>query len=162
MFWNTEVAFKYKMSSMQAALGLAQLERIDELVSRKREIADAYLRELEGEAGLVLNSEAPGVLNTFWMVTVILDPAWRVGKLALMERMREKGVDCRPFFHPLSSLPAYASLPHARRCQDENAVSYAISPWGLNLPSGFDMTPERVAYVCERLRESVSELRTGA
>jgi perosamine synthetase len=161
-FYNTEVAFKYKMSSMQAALGLAQLERIDELVDRKRLIFEWYRAQLGAEPGITLNGEAADVKNTYWMVTAVLDPSWGVDKLALMERMAEKGVDCRPFFHPLSSLPAYADLPHAAACREDNAVSYAIAPWAINLPSALDLTEEQVRLTCERLRESIAELRTDA
>ena len=77
MFWNTEVAYKYKMSSMQAALGLAQLERIDELVERKRQIFNWYQSELSNINGITLNYEAPETKNTYWMVTVVLDKELR-------------------------------------------------------------------------------------
>jgi perosamine synthetase len=160
-FYNTEVAFKYKMSSMQAALGLAQLERIDELVERKRLIFEWYRAELGGQPGITLNSEAPGVRNTYWMVTAVLDPSWGVDKLALMEALAARAVDSRPFFHPLSSLPAYADLPHAAACAEENVASYAIAPWAINLPSALDLTEEQVHVACERLRESIAELRTA-
>ena len=156
LFFNTEVAYKYKMSSMQAALGLAQLERIDELVPRKREIFDWYCGEL---ADLQLNSEAPEVKNTYWMVTVVLDAALGIGKADLMAAMSRRDVDCRPFFHPLSSLPAYADLPHAAACAAENAVSYSLAPRAVNLPSGFDLDEDRVMLVCRRLREAIAELR---
>jgi perosamine synthetase len=155
MFFNTEVAYKYKMSSMQAALGLAQLERIDELVPRKREIFGWYRDEL---ADLELNSEAPDVKNTYWMVTVVLDAALGIGKVDLMAAMSRRDVDCRPFFHPLSSLPAYADRPHAAACAAENPVSYSLAPRAVNLPSGFDLDEERVALVCRRLREAIAEL----
>jgi perosamine synthetase len=156
MFFNTEVAYKYKMSSMQAALGLAQLERIDELVPRKREIFEWYREELPD---ITLNSEPREVKNTYWMVTVVLDAELGIGKVDLMAAMSRRDVDCRPFFHPLSSLPAYADLPHAASCPAENAVSYSLAPRAINLPSGFDLDRERVALVCRRLRDAIAELR---
>src|SRR2546421_625820 len=73
-FWNTEIAYKYKMSSMQAALGLAQLERIDELIERKREIFRWYKEELSDIEGLTLNPEPTTTKNAFWMMTAVLDP----------------------------------------------------------------------------------------
>ncbi len=153
MFYNTEIAYKYKMSSMQAALGLAQLERIEELVTRKRQIFAWYQEELAGIDGLTLNFEAPGTKITYWMVTVILDKKFGLSKETLMARMSDKNIDCRPFFHPLSSLPAYDHLEAARQARQRNRVSYQISPYGLNLPSGMDMTAEKVRYVCDALRE---------
>lgn len=69
-----------------------------------------------------------------------------------MTLMSKKGIDCRPFFHPLSSIPAYQKLEQAKRAQKRNKNAYKISPYGLNLPSGMNMTKEKVAYVCEVLK----------
>lgn len=151
MFHNTEVGWKYKMSSMQAALGLAQLERIDELVERKRQIFGWYRDRLQGIPGVTLNHEAPGVKNTYWMVSVILDPRYGVEKDELQRMMGDAGVDTRPFFRPLSSLPAYAHLPQAAEARERNEVSYRLSPWGLNLPSGLNLDEPTVDRVCQGL-----------
>jgi perosamine synthetase len=140
MFYNTEVAWKYKMSSLQAALGLAQLERIDELVARKREIFGWYAERLRDLPGITLNHEPPEVQNVFWMVTAIVDPALGLVKEELMQRFLERGIDTRPFFHPLSSLPAYRVCPSTRTAQERNCVSYRIGRCGINLPSGFNVT----------------------
>ena len=153
MFWNTEVAYKYKMSSMQAALGLAQLERMEELVRRKREIFAWYQESLNDVEGITLNDEAPEVKNTYWMVTVIIDTKFGVSKEKIMKAMAERGIDPRPFFYPLSSLPAYASLPQAKFATLKNTNAYSTSPYGINLPSGFNMTQDKVAYVCNQLKE---------
>jgi perosamine synthetase len=152
VFWNTEVAHKYKMSSMQAALGLAQLERIDELMERKREIFDWYRRELEVVEDLTLNYELPGAKNSYWMVTAVLDQSYGIGKDALQQQLGEQGIDCRPFFHPLSSIPAYEQLPQAQEARERNRVSYEISPYGINLPSSLSLTREQVKYVCDKLK----------
>lgn len=155
MFWNTEVGYKYKMSSMQAALGLAQLERMDELYARKREIFAWYQQELSDVDGLALNYEAPGTTSSFWMITPILDAKWNVTKEDMMERLRAYNIDTRPFFYPLSSLPAYAETEPAQRAQAQNHASYRVSPYGINLPSGLDMTEEKVRYVCDALKASL-------
>ena len=151
-FFNTEVAHKYKMSSMQAALGLAQLERIDELLERKRQIF-AWYRELLGEVeGATLNCEPAGTKNTYWMVTVILDHNLGIKKEQVIEVMSERNIDCRPFFYPLSSLPAYQRSEQAKQAQERNTVSYQLSPYGLNLPCGMNMNEEKVGYVCDTLK----------
>ena len=155
LFWNTEVAYKYKMSGMQAALGLAQLERIEELVSRKREIFAWYDRHLEDVEGVSLNYEPPNTKNTFWMVTAILDKDSGMEKQRFIELMSDKGIDCRPFFHPLSSLPAYRSSRQAREARKRNRVSYRISPYGINLPSALNMSEKDVRFVCEVLKSIV-------
>jgi perosamine synthetase len=152
LFHNTEVAYKYKMSSMQAALGTAQLERVEELVVRKREIFAWYAEELAGLPGVTLNYEAPGTKNTYWMVTAVLDESLGLRKERLMEQLASEGIDCRPFFHPLSSLPAYAASPEAAAAKGRNRVSYAISPFGINLPSALNLTREQVRRVAAALR----------
>jgi len=153
MFFNTEVAYKYRMSSLQAALGLAQLERIEELVARKRQIFAWYQEEFADVENVTLNFEAPGTKNTYWMVTVVLDKRFGITKEHLMTRMSEQNIDCRPFFHPLSSLPAFEGLEQARRARQRNKISYQVSPYGLNLPSGMNMTVEKVSCVCDALKE---------
>jgi perosamine synthetase len=159
MFWNGEVAYKYKMSSMQAALGLAQLERLEELIARKRETFAWYREELDGVAGVTLNAEAEGTRNVYWMVTVILDATLGIEKEPLMAKLKERGIASRPFFYPLSSLPAYAGQAEAERARQRNRASYALSPWGVNLPSALSLTREQVRRVCDVLKEILSAER---
>jgi perosamine synthetase len=157
MFWNSEVAYKYKMSSMQAALGLAQLERIGELVEHKRQIFAWYRRALENCRSVTLNHESPDVKNSYWMVTALVDPTLRLTKEHLIARMSAEQIDCRPFFYPLSSLPAYVSTPQARRAQLQNNVSYALSPYGINLPCGMCVTQPTVERVAGTLMRIIAQ-----
>jgi perosamine synthetase len=156
MFFNNEVAYKYKMSSLQAALGLAQIERIEELVARKREIFGFYRKALSGVDGIRLNAEPEGVLNTYWMVTVIVDPKRGLEKRELMARMSDRGVDCRPIFSPLSSLPAFEGHAEAIKAQARNAVSYGVGRYGINLPSGFHVDEATAQRVAEALKAALA------
>ena len=70
-----------------------------------------------------------------------------------MELLAVEGIDCRPFFHPLSSLPAYAGLPQAELARSRNRASYAISPYGINLPSALNLTREQIRRVAVALRD---------
>jgi perosamine synthetase len=154
MFYNHEVAFKYKMSSLQAALGLAQLERIEELMARKRETFRWYQEELDGVGQLRLNPDIPHVQSSYWMVTALFDRS--IGsKEEIVRRLAADGVDARPFFSPLSSLPAYAALKSAREATQRNRVSYELSFSGVNLPSALNLTREDVARVCAIVRRLV-------
>lgn len=157
MFFNTEIAYKYKMSSMQAALGLAQLERIEELVTKKREIFDWYKKEFSEIEGIILNYESPETKNTYWMVTVILDEKFGIDKRKLMQLMDEKGISCRPFFHPLSSIPAYQNFEEAKKAKERNIISYEVSSSGINLPCGLNMTEEKVKYVCNNVKSLIGK-----
>ena len=152
-FNNVEVAYKYKMSAMQAALGLAQLERIEELIAKKREIFSWYQNELKGNSSLTLNSEGLGIKNTYWMVSVILNDSFPMEKYPLITWMKGKNIDCRPFFNPLSSLPAYENSRNSKEAQKRNIVSYKVTPRGINLPSGLHLTQEQVKYVCDTIKE---------
>lgn len=152
MFWNTEVGYKYKMSSLQAALGLAQLERVEELVNRKREIFTWYAEELQMVEGIHLNSEAPEIKNSYWMITVIVDKEIGIEKEHFIAKLAEDYIDCRPFFYPLSMLPAYRELTNAQEAKNSNKNSYSISPFGINLPSALNLSREQVSFVCEKLK----------
>jgi perosamine synthetase len=154
MFMNEEVAFKYKMSSMQAALGLAQLERAADLVRRKREIFAWYHERLHDVRGVRLNAEPAGTLNTYWMVTVLIEG---LPKETALTRLRGKGIDCRPFFSPLSSIPAYRALQaNPESARQRAPVAYALGECGVNLPSGFNLDEEQVDYVCTAVRELIA------
>jgi perosamine synthetase len=151
MFWNTEIAYKYRMSGLQAALGLAQLERVEELVEFKRRLFDLYRQELSDLATVRLNPDPEHVNGTYWMVTVVVDPDLGITTEALMSALAEKGIATRPFFYPLSSLPAYGHLPGAASANQINPVAYGLAKSAVNLPSGYHMTEEKVRFVCRSL-----------
>jgi len=157
MFVNCEVGFKYKMSALQAALGLAQLERIEELITRKRDIFSWYRNELADVCGITLNDEAVSVRNTYWMVTAIMDPSLGWNKESLIPVLKEAGFDSRPFFYPLSGLPAYAQTPQAVAARERNHIAYQLSPFGINLPSALTLDRETVCHVATRLRQVLSQ-----
>lgn len=146
-FQNQEIAYKYKMSSVQAALGLAQLERIDELVGRKRAIFDWYRSRLAEVPGLFLNAETEAVRNSYWMTTTVFDETMPLGTFELMKRLDEAGIDSRPFFAPLSSLPPYADP----RGAEKHPVSYSLARCAVNLPSALSIGEADVDSVCAAL-----------
>jgi perosamine synthetase len=156
MFINTEIGQKYKMSALQAALGLAQVERFDELIERKREIFAWYEQEFRGVDGIALNTEAENVRSTYWMVTVLVDPRFGKDKAALIGGLNDRGVDCRPIFSPLSSLPAFERHPSAPSARVRNKVSYALGSHGVSLPSGFNLDRDAVREVVHALRAVLS------
>jgi perosamine synthetase len=152
-FVNAEVAFKYKMSAMQAAMGLAQVERAQELVKKKRTVFGWYRDRLEGVDGIFLNTEPEGVLNSYWMSTVILDPGFGLDKFDVIRELKARGIATRPFFSPLSSLPAFAASEQAKRASGRNIIGYRISRYGINLPSGLQLQETDVRRVCNALKE---------
>jgi perosamine synthetase len=152
-FYNTEVAFKYRMSSLQAAFGYAQLKRIDELVGRKRQLFGWYNARLKHIPGLQLNAEPPDFFNSYWMTTVVLDPGYRMTAQTVMAEFDKRDIDVRPVFHPLSSLPAFSSSCQAAHARKRNSAAYSVSPRGFNLPSAMCLSETEVDRVCSVLRE---------
>jgi perosamine synthetase len=146
-FQISEVGYKYKMSNLQAAVGLAQLERIEELVGKKRVIYGWYRARLDGVPGLTLNAEAPWARSIFWMSSAVLDDRLGVSRDAVIAGLKQRGVDSRPFFPPMSSFPMFKSR------EKENPVAYRVSRQGINLPSGHNLTEEDVDRVCAALKE---------
>ncbi len=143
--FNEAIGFKYRMSSLQAAFGLAQLERLDDLVAKKREIFGWYESRLGNVPGVSLNAEPEGILNTFWMVTPVWDRSFGASKEDVIDRMGEAGFDTRPFFYPLSSLPAFSHLVDAGTMveRERNPVAYDVSSRAINLPCGLGLTEEQ-------------------
>ncbi len=159
-FFNSEVGFKYKMSSMQAAVGLAQVERAEELVARKRQIYSWYQEELGEIEQIQLNPEPPNVRNSFWMTTALFDPTLGLTKQDWGELLKNHGIDTRPFFHPLSSLPAYSISLEAQQAKKRNAIAYRISETGINLPSGLGLTHRQTLKVSKAIIQIVDQCKT--
>ena len=151
LFWNDEVAHKYKMSNIQAALGLAQLERFEDILSHKRKTFSWYKEALSGFDGISLNSTPEYVKSNYWMNTVVWDSyLYPVEKKYVMRIMKEQwNIDTRPFFYPLSSMPAYANLSDCNYSA-KNTFAYNITPYGINLPSSMKMDRATVEYVVDK------------
>jgi perosamine synthetase len=146
-FWPDEVGFKYKMSNIQAALGCAQLERIDELVSRKREILLRYKQILSHHLEISMNPEPVETINSGWMPTVVFSAESGITREQLQQAFSLENIDARVFFWPLSHLPMFNQ-------PNELSVSWSICNRAINLPSFVDMTEDdiqRVASVIEKI-----------
>ncbi len=156
LFRNTEVAFKYKMPSVSAAIGLGQVERAEELVARKREIFNWYYEAFSEADGIQLNHEPCNTKNSYWMVTAILEPKLEWPKEKLMGALDREGIDSRPMFYPLSSLSAYDGVSQAAEARDRNEVSYRITPWGINLPSALCLEESQVQRVADAFLQILS------
>jgi len=147
-FLNDEVGFKYKMSSVQAALGIAQMERIDALIDYKRKIFGWYQERLGRTEGLQLNAEPPLVRNSYWMVTAVPDLTFPHDKFSLQAALRDHGIDSRPFFSRLSTLAAYKGQSESFHFLPRQCSGQLAATRGLNLPSGYDLEESTVDRVC--------------
>ena len=143
---------------MQAALGLAQLERINELIAHKRQIFEWYNQELRHVEGISLNDEAPETVSVYWMVSIVWSPEFNMSKEWLYNQFQEFDIDTRPFFFPLSTIPAYYHLEQTKHAKLQNPNSYHIGLNGVNLPSGLDMTQAKVKFVCDTFKAILPNL----
>ncbi len=155
-FWPDMLGFKYKMSNIQAAIGCAQMQRIDALVDRKRAILQLYIEEFEklGIAHRGFNSELPGCSIGAWMTTVVMDIPSENSTLSetLLSSLRQRGVDVRPFFSPLSSTPPFRNVPGGAKKRE---WSYSIPPVALNLPCSHDISESDIHYVSAAIKDSL-------
>jgi perosamine synthetase len=141
-FWSDVVGFKYKLSNIQAAIGCAQMERIEELINRKRNILKLYKKNLEIIDGITMNPEPKETINGSWMPTIIFDKQLGVTREKIKDALNNENIDARVFFWPLSSLPMFQSIK-------ENINSISICERAINLPSYFDIQDEQIERICE-------------
>jgi len=146
-FWPDVVGYKYKMSNVQAAIGCAQLERIDELIARKRAILAVYRRSVESLPTAAMNPEPAGTTNGAWMPTVVFARETGITRETLMAAFEAENIDARVFFHPLSGLPMFTPVR-------DNPNAHDIPTRAINLPSFHDMTDEEQARVVATLNQA--------
>jgi perosamine synthetase len=150
-FWPDKIGYKYKISNVQAAIGCAQVERITELIARKREIFSNYREALADIQGIILNPDSEGCVNGAWMPTVVFSEGMGIQREMLMHAFSTQNIDARVFFHPLSSLPMFSQSL-------KNKLAYGIPQRAINLPSYHDIITkdlDRVVNVIHRLLDTV-------
>jgi perosamine synthetase len=131
-FWPDELGFKYKISNIQAAIGLGQIERINDLVTRKRKIFEYYKTQLGNLSGISMNPEKQNTVNGYWMPTVVFDDHTGITREMLQSKFIEENIDARVFFYPLSSLSMFEN-------KLDNIKAYDIPCRAINLPSYHDL-----------------------
>lgn len=149
MYYNYEVTYKYMPFNLQAALGYAQFQRIDELIARKQEQLRMYREKLAAVEDVELNPDPEGGHNGGWMATVIFSKSSGIHHTTAIAKLAAAGIPSRPFFYPLSSLPAY---PGFREIYEPlNPISYDISSRGVNLPCAFSLTDQQIHKICDTI-----------
>lgn len=157
-FWPDVIGFKYKMSNIQAAMGCAQIERIEELISQKYKIFSYYLEGLRSCSGIFMNPELMNTKIGAWMPTVVFESNLGISREFLQSEFNRENIDARVFFYPLSSLKMFESRP-------DNFIAWDIPSRAINLPSFHDITQHEqdrvikvVKYCLELARRESGEL----
>jgi perosamine synthetase len=153
-FYHKELGFNFRLTNLQAALGLAQLERIDQTVAKKRWMGQTYNRLLKDIDGLELPPEEPWARNVYWMYGVVLSEKLGMDASQFAQRLQQREIETRPFFLGMHEQPAF----HKRGLfvGENYPVAERLARRGLYLPSGLALTEEQLMHVCEAVHEVLS------
>jgi perosamine synthetase len=155
MYYNEEVTYKYMPFNLQAALGYAQFQRLEELIAIKRNIFGFYRDQLADLPDIELNAEPSGVFNSAWITALVFGKRYDLNKQEAMDGLAALGIPSRPFFYPLSSLPAYSGFKE--KYARQNVRSYDISERGINLPGAMNLDEEQLSAICEAVKKLLSK-----
>lgn len=144
-YWHEAIGYNYRLTNIQAAIGVAQLEHIEKIIAKKRANAHLYSELLADAEGLVLQAEMPWAYSVFWMFSVLVTDDFGVQRDQVMRILRENGIDSRPFFYPLHTMPPY-------KTDDNLPVTDKISQQGINLPSGNLLSEAEIGKICDVLK----------
>jgi perosamine synthetase len=156
-FLHTEPGHNFRLTNLQAAIGLGQLQRIDEIIARKRWMGQAYTERLKDISGLQLPVEEPWARQVYWMYGIVLDEATGMNAKTFSAKLKEKGVDTRPFFLGMHEQPVFRNMGlfHAER----HPVAERIARQGLYLPSGLTLTEKQLDQVCDTVSVVLDEVQ---
>ncbi|MEL6816882.1 MAG: DegT/DnrJ/EryC1/StrS family aminotransferase, partial [Cyanobacteria bacterium J06598_3] len=151
-YWHTEVGYNYRMTNLQAALGFAQMKRIDEFVQQKKTLFSLYEKHMVRHPNVRLNRSAPWAENVFWQVCMEVEGWTAAERDRFMLALAERGIDTRPYFYPISDMPMYVA-----GSRHKTPVAHQVSQQGLNLPSYFEMSEREVMDVCAIIGECLDQ-----
>jgi len=145
-YWHSVMGYNYRMTNLQAALGVAQMEKIDTILKTKRRIAKDYTDGLRDIPGIILPPNAPWAENVYWLYSILVDKnAFGIGRDDLMTALQSHGIETRHLFPPVHSQPIYKtgqSLP----------VAEQISSKGLSLPSQVNLKKDDIEFVVQTIK----------
>jgi perosamine synthetase len=151
-YWHDVVGFNYRMTNLQAALGLAQLGKIERFIEKKRRIAKIYADELSSMEGVVLHPEMPWAKCVYWLYSILIDDGKvKVTRDELAEKLEKDGIETRNFFYPLHEMPIYRKYANLTY-----TASLRIYKQGLNLPSSVKLSEEDVKYIAQKIKGRVT------
>jgi len=153
-FYHTDIGYNFRMTNLQAALGVAQLERIEEFIDKKRRLGEYYRQRLEKISGVRFQTEKPWARSVYWMYSIELDPLLGIDAEILCQRLQQKGIGTRPFFLGLHAQPVFQEMnlgfdPNGFPKAD---VAYR---YGCYLPSGLTLEEEQVDIICDALSKAL-------
>ena len=147
-YWHESVGYNYRMTNVQAAIGVAQMERYQDFVNKKREIARCYKQCLEGVDGIYkVPVERDSVFHSQWLYTVVLSDC--IDRDRVIGQLRQYGIDSRPVFYSMHMMPPYQGM--AKSDSLENSCSVSVQ--GISLPSSVRLNVDDIKYVSDILEK---------
>lgn len=143
-YWHDAVGFNYRMTNIQAGIGLAQLEQVDKFIEMKQNIAKWY-QENTKDLPVVFHKQVGDVKHTYWMCSILCENSKTRDDLRAY--LKENGIETRPTFYPIHTMPIYSSR------YEKHAVAEDIALRGMNLPSYPALKEEDIKYICEKIKE---------
>lgn len=153
MYYNYEVTYKYMPFNLQAAMGYAQFQRINELVGKKRLIFETHKKYLADIPDIQLNYDSKDIVNGVWITGLVFGKSHKLKKIDAISKLEKMGYPARPFFYPLSSLPAYPGFREIY--ESKNIHAYDISSRGINLPGALILEDEQIKDYCNAIHKLV-------
>ncbi|MCS7166158.1 MAG: LegC family aminotransferase [Gemmatales bacterium] len=145
---HRDIGYNYRLTSLQAALGCAQMEKLEEFVQRKRQLARSYAERLADLPSISLPAEAPWARSTYWLYTILVrDRNHNLGSRELLHWLRQHGIECRPLWQPLHRSPVYAQLPR-RLCP----VADRLYQQAISLPSSVGLTEQQQEWIIRTIK----------
>ncbi len=148
-YWYDVIGFNYRMTNLQAAIGVAQVKKLNEFVEKKREIAKIYNSYLKDTKGITLPPEMNWAKNVYWMYSVLIEKEFGMNREALMKKLEENGIETRPFFHPIHEMPPYKSNKNF-------PVAEKLSKKGINLPSHLKLKTESIKEITKIVKSKIN------
>ena len=150
-FVHSAIGYNYRMTNMQAAIGLAQLEKIEDYIKARKNVAKTYNRFLKDCNKVDLPPEKKWAKNVYWMYTILVNKNAKISRDELIVKLKEKGIDTRPAFHP-----AHLHVIYTRYTKNvELPISEDIGAKGINLPSSNSLNDEDIKYITDSIREEL-------
>ncbi|MBP7654275.1 DegT/DnrJ/EryC1/StrS family aminotransferase, partial [Candidatus Dependentiae bacterium] len=158
-FWHTELGYNFRMTNLQAAVGLAQLEKIEEYIKIKREFGEYYRSKLCDISELKLQTEKNWAKTVYWMYAVELDSKLGVFSETVMKKLKTEGIDTRSFFIGLHEQPVLKGLGLFKN--ESYPVTENAAKYGFYLPSGLGLKKEQIDFVCNALKKIIFQIKRG-
>ena len=145
-YWHQVLGYNYRLTNLQAALGVAQMERIEAILAKKRLIAETYKENLKSFRGITVPNEASWAQNVYWLYSILIDERLLgISRDTFMAELEKKGIETRPVFPPVHSQPIYQN-------NQKLQVAERLSSQGLSLPSSVNLHIDEIVGICKAIK----------